>query len=77
MQFESLVGAPEVARLLNLHAKTVSRMAKEGRLPSVRIGKAYKFRVSILNQWLDGQMTAAIESIRQPDLASAQREIAA
>jgi excisionase family DNA binding protein len=41
-----LLNARAVADLLSLHPLTVYLMAKQGRLPCVRIGKSLRFRES-------------------------------
>lgn len=44
--------ADDAAQLLRVSAKTVKRMAGEGRLPAQRVGRAWRFsRVAVL-QWL-------------------------
>lgn len=48
--FEDLLKTEEVAALLHIHRKTVQRMAKQHRLPSVRIGRRWLFRLSALDQ---------------------------
>jgi len=51
--FEPLLDDAGAARLLGgLHAKTVQRMAREGKIPHYRVGKYYRYRASELNQWL-------------------------
>ena len=41
----------EVARVLNLHVKTVRRFIREGRLPAKRIGKEYRITRSALDEF--------------------------
>lgn len=55
--FEPLIDANEVAILLGgLHPKTVLQMARQGKIPGVRIGKFWRFRKSSINQWVQSQM---------------------
>jgi len=54
---ESCIEAPidgkEAGKFLKLHAKTVERFAREGRIPAHRIGnKFYRFFKSELYDWL-------------------------
>ena len=42
----------EVAEYLRINPQTVYRKAKAGELPSVRIGRAIRFRRSELEAWL-------------------------
>jgi excisionase family DNA binding protein len=56
--FEPLLTAEETAVHLRCHLKTVQKMAREGRMPSIRRGKRHFFRLSDLNQWLEGMQIA-------------------
>jgi nitrogen PTS system EIIA component len=44
----------EVADYLRVNPQTVYRKAKSGELPSVRIGRAIRFRRDTLEDWLKG-----------------------
>ena len=46
----------EVAEYLRLSEAKVYRLAKERRLPAIRIGKSWRFRKDLLDDWL-GQCT--------------------
>jgi excisionase family DNA binding protein len=47
----------EVAEYLRLSQAKVYRLAKEGSLPVFRIGKAWRFRKDLLDEWLVRQST--------------------
>jgi excisionase family DNA binding protein len=49
---EQLLTVRQVAELLQLHAKTVERMARAGRLPSLRVCGRIRFRTSDIASWL-------------------------
>jgi len=42
----------EVAEYLRMSEAKVYRLAKERRLPAIRIGKAWRFRKDLLDEWL-------------------------
>jgi len=42
----------EVAEYLRMSEAKVYRLAKEHRLPAIRIGKAWRFRKDLLDEWL-------------------------
>ena len=42
----------EVAEYLRLSEAKVYRLAKERHLPAVRIGKSWRFRKDLLDEWL-------------------------
>ena len=46
----------EVATYLRLKPQTIYKWAQEKRIPAVKLGKEWRFRRSILDRWLDGQM---------------------
>jgi excisionase family DNA binding protein len=42
----------EVAEYLRMSEAKVYRLAQERRLPAIRIGKAWRFRKDLLDEWL-------------------------
>lgn len=52
---EALLKAEEAARLLSLHVETVKLMAREGRIPAVKIGNRWRFDPAKIRDWLDGR----------------------
>jgi excisionase family DNA binding protein len=53
--FEPLLTADEAAEHLRIHVKTVQKMAREGLIPCLRMGKYWRFRLSTLDQWVSSQ----------------------
>jgi len=56
-RFEPLLDPKQAAALLRVHQKTLVRLAREGRVPAIRVAKHWRFRASTLNLWLAGQET--------------------
>jgi excisionase family DNA binding protein len=52
VHFEHLLDSSEAAALLKLHPKTLQRMARDGEIVGIQIGKLWRFRASVLNSWL-------------------------
>lgn len=50
--FEPLLSTEEAAAHLRMHPKTLQRMARQGQVPSIRIGKYWHFRLSALDAWV-------------------------
>jgi len=50
--FEPLLDSDEAAALLRIHPKTLQRMARNGDIAGVQVGKLWRFRMSELEQWL-------------------------
>lgn len=44
----------QVAKLLRLHRSTVYRMVKQGDIPSVKVGRVWRFSKDALETWLKG-----------------------
>jgi excisionase family DNA binding protein len=51
-RFEPLLTAEEAADHLRIHVKTVQKLAREGKIPTVRMGKYWRFRLSSLDHWV-------------------------
>jgi len=49
---EPLITAVRAAELLQLHPKTVKRLAQDGELPGMKIGRVWRFRESSLDAWM-------------------------
>lgn len=48
-----LLTVDEVADMLRINKSTVYRMAKQGRLPAIRVGRQWRFRESVLEGMLE------------------------
>jgi excisionase family DNA binding protein len=42
----------EMAKYLKLHQITISKLSKEGKIPSVRIGSVWRFDKDIIDEWI-------------------------
>lgn len=62
--FEPLLDSAQAAGLLHVHEKTVIRWAREKKLPSMRLGKLWRFRESQLDAWLAGQSQSSCQPTR-------------
>lgn len=52
----------EAAQYLRIHPRTLVRMARRGEVPSIQIGRLWRFRRSDLDDWL----TSKINSVNYP-----------
>jgi len=59
-----LVGTRKAAEILGMHPITVQRLAREGRLPSIRVGGRWKFELHELREWLDKRRTRGQATLR-------------
>lgn len=63
--FEPVLNSHEAAALLQVHPKTLQRMARQGRLPAFRIGDLWRFRASELDEWLRSAICSNRHSCRR------------
>jgi len=56
--FEPLLDSDEAAALLKIHPKTLQRMARQGEIAGIQIGKLWRFRASVLNEWIKSRTMA-------------------
>ena len=51
--FERFLDSHQAAELLQIHPKTLQRLARKGEIRAMRIGKLWRFRTSDLDVWVD------------------------
>ena len=54
--------AQEAAAYLRIHPRTLTRMARRHEVPSIQIGRLWRFRRSDLDEWL----TSKVNSVSYP-----------
>jgi len=52
-RFEPLLDTEETARLLRMHPRTLRTKARNREIPAIQVGRRWRFRVSVLNHWLE------------------------
>jgi len=58
-EFEPLLNSEQAASLLQIHHKTLQKLARRGEIRGTHIGKLWRFRASDLNEWFDRKQRAA------------------
>ena len=56
--FETLT-PHEIARILKIHPFTVTRLAREGKLPGFKVGGIWRFRKDQFEKWMRQSSTIA------------------
>lgn len=51
--FEPLLDSEEAATFLKIHPKTLQKLARNGEVHAIKIGKLWRFRASDLNHWIN------------------------
>ena len=44
----------EMAEYLRLHQITICKLSKEGKIPSIRIGRVWRFDKEVIDAWIAG-----------------------
>ena len=63
--FEKVLNTEEAAALLQIHPKTLQKMARQGSVPAFRIGDLWRFRASALDEWLRSGVRSLMHTIFQ------------
>jgi len=58
LTFEQLLDSDEAAALLKIHPKTLQKMARNGEITGVQVGRLWRFRASAINEWLEHKMAS-------------------
>ena len=58
LTFEQLLDSDEAAALLKIHPRTLQKMARNGEITGVQVGRLWRFRASVINQWLEHKMAS-------------------
>ena len=58
LTFEQLLDSDEAAGLLKIHPKTLQKMARNGEIVGVQVSRLWRFRASVLNEWLEHKMAS-------------------
>ena len=53
-QVPLVLGVKDVAELLGVHYNTVKKMVQDGRLPAVKVGRAWRVRREAVQAMLEG-----------------------
>lgn len=53
MTLDDIMTVEEVAKYLKLKPQTVYKWAQEGQIPGTKLGKEWRFRRRILDEWVD------------------------
>jgi excisionase family DNA binding protein len=58
--FEPLISPQETAKLLGIHEKTLIKLARENKIPAVRLGRLWRFRASAIEAWIQTSFAEAL-----------------
>jgi excisionase family DNA binding protein len=55
---ERLLNLEEAAPVLGMHWKTLERMARNKKMPALKVGKRWNLRLRSLNPWLENGLNS-------------------
>ena len=53
---EQLLNSIEAAAVLGIHPKMLQRMARNGQIRGIRVGKLWRFRCSDIDMWIERKL---------------------
>jgi excisionase family DNA binding protein len=53
---EPLLDSDQAAAILKIHPKSLQRMARRGEIRALQIGRVWRFRASVLDEWIQQQL---------------------
>jgi excisionase family DNA binding protein len=54
-QFPQIMTIADVAEYLGLHELTVRRLAREGAIPALKLGRQWRVKRDLLEKWIDNR----------------------
>jgi excisionase family DNA binding protein len=55
----------EIAKYLKLHEITIYKLAGEGKIPAIRIGKVWRFDKEVIDKWISGDQKKAAKKTKK------------
>jgi excisionase family DNA binding protein len=68
----SLLTPEQVSELFNLKVRQVTELARQGRIPAIKLGRLWRFSVDSLKRWIEESQTITVS---QPEINSVVDEI--
>ena len=54
-EFPQIMTIADVAEYLGLHELTVRRLAREGAIPALKLGRQWRIKRDLLEQWIENR----------------------
>jgi excisionase family DNA binding protein len=70
---EPPVNSKTAAAYLNIHYKTLERMARKRQVPAMKLGKEWQFLLSLLSEWRNERMNSNLKD-RHPSNKNDKKE---
>jgi excisionase family DNA binding protein len=53
---EPLLDSDQAAAIMRIHPKTLQKLARSGAIRALQIGKVWRFRASVLDEWIEQKL---------------------
>ncbi len=53
---EPLLDSDQAAAIMRIHPKTLQKLARSGEIRALQIGKVWRFRASVLDEWIQQKL---------------------
>ena len=53
---EPLLDSDQAAAIMQIHPKTLQKLARNGAIRGIHVGKLWRFRASEIERWIESQM---------------------
>lgn len=53
---EPLLDSNQAAAIMRIHPKTLQKLARSGAIRALQIGKVWRFRASVLDEWIEQKL---------------------
>jgi excisionase family DNA binding protein len=53
---EPLLNSDQAAAIMRIHPKTLQKFARRGEIRALQIGKVWRFRASVLDEWIQQKL---------------------
>ena len=61
---QDILTVKELCELLRIHSSTLYKLLRQGKIPSFRIGKEWRFRKDVITRWLS-EKSAGVGKVRK------------
>ena len=55
---EPLLDSNQAAAIMRIHPKTLQKLARRGEIRALQIGKVWRFRASVLDEWIEQKLAS-------------------
>ncbi|MFL7807260.1 MAG: helix-turn-helix domain-containing protein [Anaerolineae bacterium] len=62
-QFPQIMTISDVAEYLGLHELTVRRLAREGAIPALKLGRQWRVKRDLLEKWIDNRSMENLDDL--------------